>query len=140
MRHEWRIFAILAAIGVVVLAVVLSPDEVRWIRTEVPFANFGMGWLELRSQGINATHVALFFLAALVLALALPGASLPRVGLVAMLAMAVIASLSEALQWLIPGRTPRLADVRDDLIGAVLGTLVGLVVRAAWRRWSARGR
>jgi len=107
---------------------------VRWLRTELPLANFGLGWLELKSVGINATHVALFFLVGLVMACALlPGAPLWRVGLLSLLLLAVIAVASEALQLWIPGRTARLVDIRDDLVGGGAGLVVGLCLRAVWR-------
>jgi hypothetical protein len=138
MTQHTRLAAILAAVAMVVLAVTLSPDAVRWVRTELPFANAGLGWLELKSVGMNATHVLLFFAAALVLACAMPGPGLVRAGLAALAAVAVIAVASEALQWLIPGRTPRLADIRDDLVGGAAGLALGLLLRALWRAWRSR--
>jgi len=134
MTRKWRTAVLVLAVLLVSLAVSLSPEGVRWLRTELPLANFGLGWLELKSVGVNATHVALFFLVGLVMACALlPGARLWRVGLLSLLLLAMIAVASEALQLWIPGRTARLLDIRDDLVGGVAGLLVGLCLRAVWR-------
>lgn len=136
MKREWRAAAILAAVLVVVLAVSLSPDSLRWIRTELPWANFGLGWLELRSVNLNAIHLVLFFTVGLVMACALlPRGRLWRAGLASLLLLAVLAVASEAVQLGIPGRTPRWMDVRDDLLGGAVGVLLGLCLRALWRRW-----
>lgn len=123
----------------VILAAGLTPDSVRWIRTEVPGANYGMGWLELKSVGMNAPHVVLFFAVGIALALAiLPGRPLWRAGLAALLLLAAIAVASEAIQLAIPGRTPRLGDLRDDFAGGGAGLLIGLLLRAGWRYWRRR--
>jgi VanZ family protein len=139
MKREWRAAALVLTLLLVIVAVGLTPDGVRWIRTEVPLANFGMGWLELQSVGINATHVALFFAVGLVMACALlPGRRLWRAGLCSLVLLVVIALASEALQLGIPGRTARLVDVRDDLLGGAVGVLLGLCLRTLWRRWRLR--
>jgi hypothetical protein len=128
------------ALLLVTLAVGLSPDGVRWIRMEAPWVNAGLGWLELAMDGLNAVHVVLFFVVGLVMACAiLAGAGLSRVALVCSLLLAVIAVASEALQLGIPGRTPRLTDIRDDLLGGLAGIALGLCVRAAWRRCRSPG-
>lgn len=123
----------------VVIAAGLTPDGVRWLRTEVPGANYGMGWLELKSGVLNAPHVLLFFAVGVALALAmLPGRPILRAGLAALLLLAAIAVASEAVQLAIPGRTPRLTDIRDDLLGGIAGLSLGLLLRAAWRYWRRR--
>ncbi len=140
MKRAWRILAPVSAVLLVVLAVSLSPDGVRWIRTELPWANFGLGWLELLSVNLNAIHVVLFFAVGLVMACALlPRGRLWRAGLASLLLLAVLAVASEAVQLGIPGRTPRWMDVRDDLLGGTAGVLLGLCLRALWRRWRSRG-
>lgn len=139
MTPEWRAATLAFAVLLVILAVGLTPDGVRWIRTEVPLANFGLGWLELKSVALNAPHVVLFFAVGLVVACALlPRASLWRVGLAGLLLLAVIAVASEALQLGVPGRTARLVDIRDDLVGGAVGLVLGLCLRAVWRWWHNR--
>lgn len=139
MQREWRAAALVAALLVVLLAVTLSPDSLRWLRTELPWANFGLGWLELKSASLNAIHLVLFFVVGLVMACALlPRGRLWRAGLASLLLLGVIAVASEAVQLGIPGRTPRWLDVRDDLLGGAAGVLLGLCLRAAWRRWARR--
>lgn len=136
MTREWRTASILLVVLLVVVAVGLSPDGVRWIRAEVPLARYGLGWLELKSVSLNAIHVLLFFLVGLVTACALlPRGRLWRAGLASLLLLALIAVASEALQLGIPGRTPRWMDVRDDLLGGFAGLVLGLCLRACWRRW-----
>ena len=139
MSRSWRTATLVLAVLLVILAVGLTPDGVRWIRTEVPLANFGLGWLEMKSVGINATHVALFFAVGLVMACALlPGAALWRAGLACLGLLVLIAVASEALQLGSPGRTPRLVDIRDDLVGGGAVLVLGLCLRAGWRRWRAK--
>ena len=134
MTREWRTASILLVVLLVVVAVGLSPDGVRWIRAEVPLARYGLGWLELKSSSLNATHVALFFLVGMVTACALlPGRQLWVAGLASLLLLAVMAVASEALQLGIPGRTPRLLDIRDDRVGGGVGLCLGLLLRAGWR-------
>lgn len=141
MKREWRAIALVLALLAVVMAVSLSPDSLRWIRTEWPLANFWLGWLELRSGNLNAVHLVLFFAVGLVMACALlPGARLRRAALASLLLLVVIAVASEAVQLGIPGRTPRWLDVRDNLLGGTAGLLLGLCLRALWRRWRLRGR
>ena len=139
MTRRWRAVTLLLALLLVIVAVGLTPDGIRWIRTEVPFANYGLGWLELRSVGVNAVHAALFFAVGVVMALALlPGRRLSRVLLAGGVLLVLMALASEALQLGIPGRTPRWMDVRDDLMGGAAGMLLGLCLRALWRRWRSR--
>jgi VanZ family protein len=134
MTRSWRTGAIVFALLLVVLAISLSPDSIRWLRTEVPLANLGLGWLELKSVRLNATHVALFFLVGLVVACALfPGMRLWRVGLLGLLLLLAISIATEAMQLVIPGRTARLSDIRDNMLGGVPGLLLGLALRAVWR-------
>ena len=136
MTRGWRIAALAGAFGAVILAVSLSPDTLRWLRTQLPWANFALGWLELRSVSLNAIHVVLFFAVGLVMACALlPRGRLWRAGLASLMLLAVLALASEAVQWGIPGRTPRWLDVRDDLLGGAAGVVLGLCLRALWRRW-----
>ena len=138
MTREWRTAALLAAFLLVMLTVSLSPDTLRWLRTALPWANFGLGWLELKSASLNAIHVVLFFVVGVVMACALlPGGRLWRAGLASLLLLVVVAVASEAVQLGIPGRTPRWMDVRDDLLGGVAGVVLGLCLRAFWRRWRA---
>ena len=140
MKLEWRAAALLAALALVIVAVGLSPDSLRWLRTELPWANFGLGWLELQSANLNAIHVVLFFTVGLVMACALmPRAPLWRAALASLVLLAAIAVASEAVQLAIPGRTPRWLDVRDDLLGGAAGVLVGLCLRGVWRRWRGGG-
>lgn len=131
---SWRTAASLIAVLLVIVVVSLSPDSLRWLRTELPLANVGLGWLEVHSVAVNAVHVLLFFLVGMVLACALlPGTALWRVALAGLTLLAGVAVASEALQWLIPGRTSRLADVRDDLVGGIPGLILGLCLRSLWR-------
>lgn len=139
MKREGRFAALVAAIVLVIVAVSLSPETLRWLRTQLPWANFGLGWLELKSASLNAIHLVLFFGVGLVTACALlPRGRLWRAGLASLLLLGLVALASEAVQLGIPGRTPRWLDVRDDLLGGAAGVLVGLCLRAAWRRWWPR--
>ena len=45
---------------------------------------------------------------------------------------------SEAAQAFVPDRNGNWLDVRDDLIGAAIGIVVGMALRAVWARSSER--
>jgi len=44
------------------------------------------------------------------------------------------------VQFWVPGRTPQWSDVRDDLLGGVVGMLLGVLVSSALGRWRAPTR
>ncbi len=118
---------LLLAIAALLVAVTVSPATMSWLRVDHPMFGEPMNWLERLSPAVGLVHVLLFTGIALPLALLWRGAWW-KLALV-LLALAVG---SELLQFLIPGRNPRVVDVHDDVLGGALGLMVGLGLRRMW--------
>lgn len=95
-----------------------------------------MSWLERLPVPLDMDHVAFFALVALVLRLLLPQTPVWRLSIV----LAVLAVGTELLQFASDGRTPRVPDARDDMIGAGLGLWVAGFLLWSWRRLATAGR
>ena len=102
---------------VVIIAVALPTDTLAWLRSEYWFFGRPLNWLEMSSPRIDLTHVILFAWVTLLLACLWPRAPLWRIGL-PILALAVG---SESLQFSVPGRSPLVSDLYDDLLGVAFG-------------------
>jgi len=126
--------ALLLAVTALLVAVTLSPATMSWLRADHPLLGQPMNWLEGVSPRIGLVHVLLFAGIALPLALLWRGASWWMLGL----ALLAFALGSELLQFAIPGRNPRVVDVRDDLLGAALGMALAFGLRALWRILDSR--
>lgn len=121
-----------AAVALVVVAVALPSTALSWLRRDYEFIGRPLLWLDNTSEllPLDLTHVALFALTGFLVAALWPRARWHHVA-AALLALAIG---SELLQFLAPGREPRIADVLDDLIGAAIGCSFALPVRWVARR------
>ena len=123
-RPAWWLWLLLAASVLTLLVMAeLSPGGMAWMRVNWEFFNWPMQrveWLELRT-GLNVQHIVVFAWIAMLLRLAWPT---PRWRWPWRLILA-LAIFIELAQFLSPGRTPRLTDIRDDLLGAGIGWCVG---------------
>ena len=115
----------------VVVAVLLPPEAMSWLRRGYPLINRPMSWLDLASSRFDLIHVVLF--AAVSFAVACLWPRLPWWKLA--LAMLALATGSELLQFWAPGREPGMGDAYDDLLGAAAGLVVALPLRWVLRRW-----
>jgi|SRR5690606_29754099 len=124
-RKRWRVAAVVLLVAAVVVAMLLTSGQMSDLRSAVPPLSRAMSWLEHLPLPFDMDHVAVFAVLAVVLRLLLPRVRwwwlLPG--------LAALALATELLQFLTIGRTPRLLDARDDVVGAV----VGLLAAAAWR-------
>ncbi len=135
-RPAWLLWLLLAASVLTLLVMAeLSPGGMAWMRVNWEFFNWPMSrieWLELRT-GLNVQHILVFAWIALLLRIVWPT---PRWhwpwGLIMGLAIFI-----ELAQFLSPGRTPRLTDIRDDLLGAGIGWCVGGLMLSIARRLGA---
>src|SRR5690606_20447116 len=113
---RWRVVAVVLLVAAVVAAMLLTSGQMSELRRAVPLLSRCMSWLEHLPLPFDMDHVAVFAALAVVLRLLLPRVRwwwlLP--GLVA------LALATELLQFLTIGRTPRLLDARDDVVGAVV--------------------
>lgn len=116
-----------------VTAMLLSSGQMSDLRVALPPLSRAMRWLEGLPGPFDMDHVAFFALLAGALRVLLP-----RVRWWWLLAgFAVLAAGTELLQFLTIGRTPKLEDARDDMLGAGIGLLLGSIpfwlVRVAGR-------
>ncbi len=132
-RIAWMILGL--SVIVVFVGTVVPQPVIVWLRTQVPL--FALTWdsLDALLPWFNPLHIIFYaWVAALWCALA-PQWSRWSIILLG----GTLGLVSETLQLLAPGRTARVSDVLNDLIGLAIGlTLVGLI-RRAWRPGQAPG-
>ena len=120
-RPVWR----LAGVGMLVLgaviAMLMTSGQMADLRMAVPPLSRAMNWLDLLPFGLDMYHVAFFALVGLAMRLLLPRLHWGWL----LLGLGLLAAVTELLQFGTVGRTPKLVDVRDDLIGTGLGLLAG---------------
>lgn len=125
---EWRVPAlrlvvVAGLLAVTFMAMALTSAQMSDLRGAVQPLSRAMSWLEGMDLPFDMDHVA-FFGALTCLARLL----LPRVrwwGIA--LAVVLLAGATELMQFAVPGRTPKLSDARDDLVGGGIGLLIGSV-------------
>lgn len=124
----------LGALAVVVIATMaVSGDRLTQVEIAVPPVGAFTLWLEARPLPLDLRHVVFFAVATSLARVLLPSWPWWRVLAVAMVA----AAGTEFAQYLVPGRTPRLTDVRDNMIGAGVGLVLGALPLHA-SRWTQR--
>jgi VanZ family protein len=125
-----RLLPLAIALLLLAVASVLSASTMAALRLRLPWFSEAINRIEALFDGVDSTHVLMFAGIGLLLAW-----SLPRLRPWAMLAaglgvLAVLAALSEVVQFWVPGRVPRLSDFGADMLGGGVGLGVGLVLRA----------
>jgi len=113
--------ALLAAFAV--LAMLLTSGQMADLRVALPPLSNAMSWLESLPLPLDMDHVAFFAMVAIGLRLVLPTV---RWGCLLLL-LTLLAAGTELMQFATVGRSPKLLDARDDMIGAGIGLLVGSV-------------
>lgn len=120
-RVRWLPLAVLAVVAAALVTGTMLPSEwVRWLRRDLGALSQVLSWLDHAIPGLNLVHVLLFALLTLFLRWAFPRLRAWQVGLLAL----ALATLTEVLQMLIPGRHPRVSDVLHDLLGVAMGLLL----------------
>lgn len=123
-REPWRRRILYALLALVVVVMALPSTSLASLRRFCPPLSRLLSWLEARSGSLDLDHVAFFALIGLLLGLLTPRAWRWR----AALCLPLIAAATEVMQYGVPGRTPRISDARDDILGAAIGWIVALVV------------
>lgn len=123
-RRGWRLAAVGALIAGAAVAMLMTSGQMADVRMAVPPLSQAMNWLDLLPLPLDMYHVAFFALLGLAVRLLLPRV---RWGWL-LLGLAALAVATEVLQFGTVGRTPKVVDVRDDLIGSALGLLAGAAV------------
>ena len=119
-RHAAAV--LLAALAVLVM--LLSSRQMSDLRSALPPLSRAMSWLEGLPVPMDMDHVAFFALVALAMRFVLPQARWLRL----LLALGLLAVCTELLQFASDGRTPKLQDARDDVMGAGIGLLSGALL------------
>lgn len=125
-----RVFLVIALLALVVVAMMLTSHAMAELRIASPRLSETMSWLEVLDLPFDMDHVAFFAAMSCATRLLLPRMRWWWIGL----AIAALAGGTELLQFWAPGRTPRLLDARDDLVGGAIGLSVGALLL-----WIARG-
>jgi len=115
---------------IVLLVVALPNTSLAWLRSEIRWLGRAVNWVEHLWPNWNTVHIVLFAALGILARLAAPGAPLGRL----MAGLVLFAAASELLQFGAPGRTPRLADFAQDVLGAALGVALVMGVVFVWRR------
>lgn len=110
--------AVLAVVAVLVM--LLTSRQMSGLRSVLPPLSRAMSWLENLPVPMDMDHLAFFALVAMGLRIALPGVRWWRL----LIGVAALAVVTELLQFLTVGRTPKLLDVRDDMLGGSIGLLL----------------
>ncbi|MDO8864156.1 VanZ family protein [Haliea sp. E1-2-M8] len=116
-------------------AMMLVPNfTLAWVRSEIPWLSHLISRVEMLWPDVNTVHVLAFAVLGLLTRLALPRSRLSLI-ILAYLTFSVVAEL---LQFYIPGRTPMVTDVRDNMVGVALGLVAASVLCWVVRRVSRR--
>jgi len=125
-----RLVPVLLSLALLLVAVLLPNTALRQLRVDHHGFNLVMGWAEMIGPPINAVHLVIFFLLGMSIRIALPDTAPGKL----MAGVGCLAAISEMVQWWVPGRTARLSDLVQDVIGALVGVLLVIGVQFLWRR------
>jgi VanZ family protein len=103
------------------------------VRSELPWLSHLISRIEILWPGVNTVHVLAFAMLGLLTRLAFPRSRLSLI----VLAYLTFSVVAELLQFYIPGRTPMVTDVRDNMAGLALGLVAASVICWIWR-WAPR--
>ena len=127
---RWLFLGLIVLLPVV--AVLLPPSTMAWLRSDYVWLGRPLFWLDWYSTPwFDLTHIVLFGAITWCLACLWPRAAWWRSALL-MLALGVV---TEIMQFWVPGRTPRISDLADDLLGVGVGLVLAFPLR-----WWARSR
>lgn len=130
---RWLFLGLIVLLPIV--AVMLPPSTMTWLRSDYVWLGRPLLYLDAYSTAwFDLTHIVLFGGITWCLACLWPRAAWWRSALL-MLALGIV---TEVLQYGVPGRTPRLSDLADDLLGVGVGLLLAFPIRW-WARRRHRG-
>ena len=134
-RLRWVVFG-LSVVGLVVV-VMLTSAEMAELRRDLPMLSRSMSWLErVWPGGPDLEHVLLFAGLGFFWRLLMLRAR----WWVLFLVLVGLALITEVMQYMTVGRTPRWSDARDDVVGAALGLLLAVPFAVVLRRVFGRAR
>lgn len=135
-----RLTLVVGLLVTIFVAMMLTSHAMAVLRIDIPLLSESMSWLEVLNLPFDMDHVAFFAMMTIAARLLLPRLHWWWF----MLAVGALAASTELIQFWIPGRTPKLLDARDDLVGGAAGLLIGALllwlsglVHAAVIAWKA---
>jgi hypothetical protein len=139
VKHlRWVLFGL--SVVCLIVVVMLTSSEMAEIRRSLPMLSRSMSWLErVWPDGPDIEHVVLFAGLGFSWRLLMLGTR----GWVLFLVLVALALVTEVMQYMTIGRTPRWSDARDDVVGAALGLLLAVPVAALVRLvggWARAGK
>ena len=119
----------------VLAAVLLVPNTtLAWIRSESPWLSNEISQVEMLWPSADTVHMLTFAVLGVVARLALPRTHAGWI----ILGVLLFSIVTELLQFYVPGRTPLVSDVRDNMLGLLLGLGCGVVILWLYRRIDQR--
>ncbi len=109
---------------VVLVSVLLPNTTIAWMRNHWPWFNQPMLWIEDANSALNLVHAVLFLVLGIAVRLALQTWRLRQVAL----GFLMLGATTEWVQFLVPGRHPRMDDVLVDVVAGLVGWFAACVV------------
>lgn len=131
-RLRWAFLATMAA-GIL-LVVMLPNTALAWLRSEYGWLGRSVNWVEALQPALDTVHILLFGVLGMLTRLALPRTPWRHL----ILGLTVFSAATEVLQFWAPGRTARLSDFLQDVLGAGVGLVLVALPQALWSRWQRR--
>jgi VanZ family protein len=125
------LLVLLLTIAVLIL---LPSTGMAWVLADHPRLSMLVNQAQKVWPGVDMLHVVSFTVVGLLVRLVIPHARLSMIFLVGL----TFSVVTELLQFYIPGRGSHASDVRDNMLGLVLGMLLGSILRWLWRRLTGR--
>lgn len=126
LRARWSPLMLALSIVIVVVAISLPADAIRWMRVNIGVFHFVMGWVENARLQINLVHLVLFLALGFFARLTFRSTGTWQLTLW----ISIFSLGTEAFQLLIPGREARWEDLVVDIVAGMAGITIGrLLVR-----------
>lgn len=123
-----------AAVAVVTVAVLLPNTRLAALREQWQWFSESISWVEQLWPAVDMVHVVMFCSVGVLAALAFPRWRINRL----LLAIAVLAVISEFAQLWVPGRTASVAEAALDVAAAAVGLALVALARSLGRQsWVA---
>ena len=126
----------MVALGVLGTVLLVPNTTLAWMRSESHLLSNGINQVEMLWPSADTVHIVAFAALGAIARLALPRV---RTGWIILGAL-LFSVITELLQFYIPGRTPLVLDVRDNMLGLLLG--LGCISLVLWlyRRFDQRAQ
>ena len=117
---------LLLALAVLATAVLVPNTTLAWLRVESPLLSEGINRVEELWPAADMVHMLAFAVLGVLARLALLRT---RVGWI-ITGVLLFSIITELLQFCVPGRTPLVSDIRDNMLGLLVG--LGFISVILW--------